>query len=175
MKKIALIIANGSEEIEALTPKDVLVRAGAVCDIVSVSDKIVCCSRGVKVVADKLVKDFDIDEYDGIIIPGGMPGSTNIRDCEKVMLAISKAFSDNKLVAGICASPAVVLKTAGVINGKKATCYPANEFINEIKEVATYTANGVEIDGNVITADGIKSAMDFALKICEYLGIKPKF
>ncbi len=175
MKKIALIIADGTEEIEALTPKDVLDRAGVICEVISVSNKIVCCSHGTNVVCDKLVEDFDIDKYDGIIIPGGMPGSTNIRDCEKVILAIKKAFKENKLVAGICASPAVVLKTAGVIRGKKATCYPLDKFINELKEHAIYTANPVEIDGNIITADGIKSAMAFSLKICEYLGVNPKF
>lgn len=175
MKKIALIMADGTEEIEALTTKDVLVRAGAICDIISVSKEIINCSRGVNVIADKLVKDFSIDEYDGIIIPGGMPGSTNIRDCEKVILAIKKAFNDNKMVAGICASPAVVLKTAGVTINKKVTCYPSEDFINALKDGAIYTGSSVTVDENLITADGIKSAMDFSLAICEFLKIVPKF
>ncbi len=175
MLKIALIMADGTEEIEALTTKDVLIRAGAICDIVSVSNEVIVCSRGVRVVADKMVADFRMSDYDGIIIPGGMPGSTNIRDCAVIIDAIKKAFNDKKLVAGICASPAVVLKHAGILGGKNATCYPADDFISEIKSVATYTADSVTTDGNLITADGIKSAMDFSLAICKFLNIEPKF
>lgn len=175
MKKIALIMADGTEDIEALTTKDVLDRAGAICDIISVSGEIINCSHKTRVVADKMIEDFCIDDYDGIIIPGGMPGSVNIKNCEKVLSSIKKAFLAGKMVAGICASPAVVLKSAGVTSKKRVTCYPAEIFIKEFDGNATYTASSVEIDGNLITANGIKSAMDFSLAICEFLGLSPKF
>ena len=174
MIKISLIMADGTEEIEALTTKDVLVRAGVICDIISVSKEVVNCSRGVKVVADKMVADFHTSDYDGIIIPGGMPGSTNIKNCEKVLNAIREYFNSGKLVAGICASPAVVLAHTGVTSGKKVTCYPLDTFVNQLNQ-AIYTKNSVEVDGNLITADGIKSAMDFSLAICKFLNVEPKF
>ncbi len=174
MIKIALIMADGTEEIEALTTKDVLVRAGVLCDIISVSNEVINCSRGVRVVADKMVKDFSAPDYDGIIIPGGMPGSVNIKNSNIVLNAIREYFDNGKLVAGICASPAVVLAPTSVVNGKRVTCYPAENFISELKN-ATYTKNSVEVDGNLITADGIKSAMDFSLAICKFLGVEPKF
>lgn len=175
MKKIALIMADGTEEIEALTTKDVLVRAGAVCDIISVSKEVINCSRGARIVADKMVKDFCAPDYDGIIIPGGMPGSVNIKNCDMVIDAVKTMFAEGKMVAGICASPAVVLKTAGVTSGRKVTCYPLDTFTNEFNGNATYTAKNVEIDGNLITANGIMSAMDFSLAICKFLKIEPKF
>lgn len=174
MKKIALIFANGTEEIEALTPKDVLFRAGVKCDIVSVSGITPVGSHDIKVVADLTEKDFNIDEYDGIIIPGGMPGSVNIKNSDIIKNAVIKAFNDKKLVAGICASPAVCLKNFGVTKGKKVTCYPAEVFYNEFTQ-ETYTAKDVEVDGNLVTANGIKSAMAFSLAICDFLGVTPKF
>ncbi len=176
MKKIALLFAQGTEEIEALTPYDVLKRAGADCKIFAVQDELLVeGSHGIVVKADKLLSDLDMAEYDGIIVPGGMLGSKNITESQKAIEEISKALAQGKMVASICASPAVVLARHNFIDGKKATCYPAEQFIAEIKKTSTYTASAVEVDGNVITANGIKSAFDFALAICEYLKITPKF
>ena len=76
------------------------------------------------------------------------------------------------MIASICASPAVVLAPFGVLDGKKATCFPAPDFVDVLGK--SYTGKNVEIDGHVITANGPKSAMEFALKICKYLQLKPK-
>ncbi len=173
MKKVAVFFADGTEEIEGLTPVDVLRRAGAVCDIVSVGGEYLEGSHGIVVKADKLVKDINLDEYDALLIPGGMPGAINISKTIKVISAIKKALENKKLVCAICASPAVVLADNGLLNVEKATCYPAPQFVNSLGQ--KYTASDVEISNNVITANGPKSAMVFSLEICKYLGVVPKF
>jgi 4-methyl-5(b-hydroxyethyl)-thiazole monophosphate biosynthesis len=174
MQKIAVIFSNGTEEIEALTPVDVLRRTGAQCDIVSVSGEYPKGSHGIIVKADLTAESLDMDNYDAIVIPGGMPGAEIISNDQAIICALKKAFNENKVVASICASPAVVLAKNGFIDGKTATCYPAPAFI-EMMKVAKYTAGDVERDGNLITANGPKSAMKFALEICSVLGLTPKF
>ena len=174
MKKIAVIVANGTEEIEGLTPVDVLRRAGVCCEVVSVSSKTVKGSHDIPITADKVVDEVDFNEYDGIVIPGGMPGATNISACEKVVLATKEMLASGKVVASICASPAVVLAKNGLIDGKKVTCYPAQAFIDMLSP-CVYTGTAVEVSGNLVTANGPKSAMEFSLEICKLLGVTPKF
>ena len=170
--KIAVIFANGTEEIEGITPVDVLRRADVTCDIVSVSGDTPVGSHGISIKADLLSNELDMDNYDGIVIPGGMPGAVNIANDEYVKNALIKANKEEKMIASICASPAVVLAPFGVLDGKKATCFPAPDFVDVLGK--SYTGKNVEIDGHVITANGPKSAMEFALKICKYLQLKPK-
>ena len=173
MKKIAVIFANGTEEIEGLTPVDVLRRAGVEVDIVSVSGKTPVGSHDIQIVTDKLVNEVDFNNYDGIVIPGGMPGAINIANDDAVVDAIEKMMAENKLVSAICASPAVVLAKRDLLCGQKATCYPAPDFIGALGDL--YTGSDVEVDGNLITSNGPKSAMKFSLAICEKLGVAPKF
>ena len=173
MKKVAVIFANGTEELEALTPVDVLRRAGAECDIISVSGEFPKGSHGIVIKADKCVEDVDLSVYDCIVIPGGMPGATNISATKKVVLAIENALKAGKVVASICASPAVVLADNGLLLCEKATCYPAPIFISSLGQ--KYTDESVTVSENIITANGPKSAMEFSLAICAYLGVTPKF
>ena len=173
--KIALLFADGTEEIEALTPFDYLVRGGAKCDIFSLSGEIINGLHGIKVKADKLIKDLDISEYDGIIVPGGSIGSVTISENTKAVEEIKRAYINGKMVASICASPAVVLAGKEIVKGKKLTCYPAEKFIEVIGKNNTYTGADVEIDGNVITANGVRSSDKFGIAICEYLGLKARF
>ena len=170
--KIAVIFANGTEEIEGITPVDVLRRADVICDIVSVSGDTPVGSHGISIKADLLSNELDMDNYDGIVIPGGMPGAVNIANDEYVKKALIKANNEGKMIASICASPAVVLAPLGILNGRKATCFPASDFVDELGK--SYTGKNVEVDGHVITANGPKSAMEFALEICKYLQLKPK-
>ena len=174
MKKIAVLFSDGTEELEALTPVDVLRRAGADCDIVSICGKFPVGSHNITVKADRLVEENDFAEYDCIVIPGGMPGATKISENACAMNGIKKAIKENKVIASICASPAVVLASNRLIDGKKATCYPAQSFI-QMMSVADYTGADVEVDGNLITANGPKSAMKFSLEICKALSLSPKF
>lgn len=170
MKKIALLFADGTEEIEGLTPVDILRRAGAKCDIVSVGKEFLTGSHGIVIKADKLVRDIDKTEYDAVVIPGGMPGATNIADSKDAISLLDYAVKNDKLVASICASPAVVLANNGFLKGKKATCYPASQFIDMMGE--NYTGADVEIDKNLITANGPKSAFKFSLEIVKALGLE---
>ena len=128
---------------------------------------------GFPILADKVIEEVTLSSYDAVVIPGGMPGATNIANDERVMLALIKMDKDGKLIASICASPAVVLKSSGVLKGKRATCYPAPVFVDMLGE--SYTGNDVEVFENVITANGPKSAMKFALEICKALNLTPKF
>ena len=171
MKKIAVIFANGMEEIEALTPVDLLRRAGIRVDTVSVCGEYPTGSHSVTVKADRIIEETDLLDYDGIVIPGGMPGATNIASNKKVISCIEKFIAQGKLVSSICASPAVVLASNGFLKGKKATCFPAPDFISAMGE--SYTGSDVEVDGNLITANGPKSAMKFAIAICK--AVAPEF
>ena len=174
MTKIAVLIANGSEEIETLTPLDIFRRCeNAVCDLISVSGKTPTCSHGVCVCADKEIEKVNLCDYDAVVIPGGMPGATNIANNERVISALKDLRENKKLIASICASPAVVLAKNGLLGGQKATWYPAPAFIELVGE--NYTGSDVEVGDNLITANGPKSAMQFSLEICKALGLKPKF
>ncbi len=174
MKKIAVLFSNGTEEIEALTPVDVLRRAGVVCDIVSVCGQFPVGSHAITVKADRLIEDIKDNDYDGVIIPGGLPGAQIIADneCAEKMI---KSFVDNaKLVAAICAAPALALGAKGLVDGKNVTCYPSDAFI-ELLKTARYTGVDVEVDGNIITANGPRSAFAFSFAICDFLGVTAKF
>ncbi len=173
MVKVAVIFADGMEEIESLTPIDVLRRAGATVESVSVSGKEVKGSHGISVIADVLVEQVDFDDYDVLIIPGGMPGAVNVSKNVKVINALKSALNSGKVVGAICAAPAVVMGANGLINGKKATCYPSEDFISVLGNA--YTGNAVEVFGNLVTADGPKAAFDFSLAVADLLGLKPKF
>ena len=174
MKKIAVIFANGTEELEALTPVDLLRRCrDTVCDIVSICGEMPIGSHNIVVKADKLIDDFCMDEYDAIVIPGGMPGAVNISQNQKVVESLKQAFNDGKIVASICASPSVVLAHHGLIEGKKVTCYSFKDFVDEFKN-SQYTGKNLQVDGNLITANGPESAFEFAMEIAKSLGLTPK-
>ncbi len=175
MIKIAVFFADGTEELEGITPLDLLRRCeGVDVDSVSVCGKSVTTSHGVIITPDKMVDEVDLLSYDALVIPGGMPGATNIAACNLVSEAIENAEKSGKLIAAICASPAVVLANQRFFKGKKLTCYPAPAFIEMLKN-NDYTAADVEVDGNLITANGPKSAFSFAKAICEYFNLTPKF
>ena len=173
MVKAAVLIADGSEEIEAITPVDVLKRAGAECVLFSVCGEYVQGSHGIVIKADKTVDKLDMSEFDIIIIPGGLLGATNIAKSADAKRAIVKAITERKYIAAICASPAVVLAEKGLLLAKKATCYPAERFISALEE--KYTGAETTVSGIFITASGPRAAMKFALEICKTLGITPKF
>ena len=164
MKKVCLLLAKGFEEIEALTVCDVIRRANIICDLVSIGEKQVESSHGVVVQADKL---FDEDmEYDLVVIPGGMPGATNLRDDERVIKLIKKQNKEGKLIGAICAGPIVIGK-AEIIEGKNITSYPGYE--DELPN-CEYSEDAVVVDGNIITSRGPATAMAFSYKLLEKLG-----
>jgi len=155
--------AEGFEEIEALTIVDVLRRAGITVDMVGVVGSMITGSHGVKVVMDKRLNAVRADDYDGIVLPGGSPGHINLSKSGALKEMIKQMNSKGKLVAAICASPAVLAK-AGVLENKHATIYPGME-----KELPYPRDERVVVDGNVVTSQGPGTALEFALKIVELL------
>ena len=167
MKKVILFLAEGFEEVEALTVVDYLRRKNINVDTVSITeDNKVKGAHDIIVLADKTIDEIkDIGSYDAVIIPGGLPGATNLRDNDKVIDIVKKTDKYSGLVAAICAGP-IVLERAGVINGKNVTSYPG--FEEELKS-GIYIEENVLRDCNIITARGPALAVDFAIEIIEYL------
>ena len=171
MKKVFVHLANGFEEVEAITPVDVLRRAG--CDVTMVSvtgNREVTSARGVAVKADRLFEEVDYTQADVIILPGGQPGSDNLTKHEGLKKIITDLHRQGKMIAAICAAP-MVLANAGILQGKKVTCFPGTE--SKLKG-AICTGNAVEIDGNIITGKAAGAAMKFSLALAEQLIGKPK-
>lgn len=165
--KVIVFLAEGFEEVEALTTVDYLRRKDIIVDTVSIrEDKKVKGAHNILVVADKTIGEVtDLDSYNGIILPGGLPGATNLRDNNRVIEIIKEINEKEKLLAAICAGP-IALERAGVINGKKVTSYPG--FEDELKS-GVYTGENVVRDENIITGRGPALAVDFAIEIVKYL------
>jgi 4-methyl-5(b-hydroxyethyl)-thiazole monophosphate biosynthesis len=167
MKKVILFLAEGFEEVEALTVVDYLRRKDINVDTVSITeDNEVKGAHEIVVLADKTINDIkDIDDYDAVIIPGGLPGATNLRDNDKVIDVVKKINENGKLTAAICAGP-IVLERAGIIKDKEITSYPG--FEDDLKN-GVYIEQNVVRDGSIITARGPALAVDFAIEIIKYL------
>lgn len=161
---IPVFLANGFEEIEALATVDILRRAGLDVVTVGVGSKIPVGSHGIPVCADIEENLLDIYAIDGVVLPGGMPGTTNLEASAVVQKALARAIDNNLLVAAICAAPSI-LGHGGYLNGKKATCYPG--FEQELFG-AIVADGGVVADENIITASGAGVAVDFALELVRY-------
>ncbi|MDX9801907.1 MAG: DJ-1/PfpI family protein [Spirochaetia bacterium] len=168
-KKVLCILAEGFEEIEAVTPIDLLRRAGIEVVAAGLSGIDITGSHGITVLADCELDEAD-DDFDGVIIPGGLPGSTNIAGNAQAIGFISKMFDNGKLVAAICAAPAVVLGKAGILTGKKVTCAPG--FVEKLPSDAVFTEGRVVTDKNIITSRGPGSAAEFAGAIITYFSGK---
>ncbi len=166
-KKILVLLADGFEEIEAVTCVDVLRRASLEVATASISKRrMVCGSHGIKIQADIKLSDFSGLPH-ALVLPGGMPGAKNLSKSLSVINLIKRCHKNRKIVAAICASPAVVLVPAGVLTGKKVTCYP--EFGKGFDAKTTYIDKKVVMDDNIITSQGPGTTFYFALKIVEAL------
>jgi len=162
--QIAVHLADGFEEIEAVTIIDVLRRADIDVSVVSVTGKLeVTGAHQLKVIADLLFEEVNYDEISMIVLPGGMPGATNLDAHLGLTEQITKFNAANKSLAAICAAP-LVLGNLGVLEGKKAVCYPGFERYLKGAEVI---AIPVVESGNVITGRGVGAALEFALKIVD--------
>lgn len=166
MSKIGIFMADGCEEIEGLTVVDLLRRAGIEIEMISMNGQpMVTGSHGISFIADAMKENADFTSYDGIVLPGGMPGTTNLAGDELVTGIIREFAEGGKLVAAICAAPSV-LGVAGVLAGKQATCYPGFE---DKLTGAQFVKEPVVTDGNIITSRGLGTAIDFAASIVAYL------
>jgi len=169
MKKVYVFLADGFEDVEALIPVDVWRRGGLDVTTVSISDfPLVNSAHGVNVEADIMFEQGEFEDADLIFLPGGMPGASNLFAHKGVCKAVVDQFAAGKKVAAICASPAVVLAPLGILEGKKATCYPG--FENVLAENnATYTGNLFTVDGNVTTGEGPAAAFPIAYELLAQL------
>ena len=165
MKKVYVFLADGFEDVEALIPIDVLRRGGVDVTTVSISDfPLVNSAHGVNIEADIMFEQGDFTDADLIFLPGGMPGASNLFAHKGVCKAVVDQFAAGKKVAAICASPAVVLAPLGILEGKKATCYPGFEGVLA-ENNATYTGALFTVDGNVTTGEGPAAAFPFAYEL----------
>ena len=165
MSKIGIFMADGCEEIEGLTVVDIVRRAGIDITTISISDKKeVAGAHGITFLADAKKDEVDFSALDGIVLPGGMPGTINLGADETVDKVIREFAAGGKLVAAICAAPSV-LGQAGILNGKHATSYPG--FEPKLTGAVT-SEDPVVQDGNVITSRGMGTAIAFALEIVSY-------
>lgn len=167
--KVMVLLAEGFEEVEALTVVDYLRRMDIGADMVSVTDdRNVKGAHGVEVVTDKELEDLDLSQYEGIVIPGGLPGAENLKKNSKVIEAVREFNHDKRLVAAICAGP-IVLEEAGILEGNDYTCYPGFEKV--IKQ-GNHKEENVVRDGNIITSRGPALAGDFAIEIVNFIAGK---
>ena len=170
MKKVAVMLADGFEEIEALTVVDVLRRARVECDMVSIGELSVKGAHNIEINADKTISK-NLEDYDMIVCPGGLPGAEYLSKNEILIDTIRKFDKmENKFIAAICAAPALVLTSAGIEKDKVVTSYPGEEFENMLED-ANYTDELVVVNGNLITSRGPATALLFAYKILDVLGI----
>ena len=164
---VGIFLAEGFEELEAVSVITVLRRAGALVLLVSVtSERQVTGARGISMIADQLISETKFSSFDMIVLPGGMPGAANLAKTPALMEAI-KEFSENgKWVAAICAAPAEVLGKAGLLAGHKATGYPGSEK-NLID--AEVLSDKVVVSGGFVTSKGPGTALPFAFALVTIL------
>lgn len=166
-KRIVVVLADGFEEIEALSPIDMLRRAGAHVTVAGLGKKIIVSSHRVTFVADAIFEQVAGQDWDGIILPGGGKGAEHLSQSESVLTTSVRLFAEGKLVAAICAAPAVVLGASGILEGRHVTCFPGAD--KAAPAIAFDHSRRVIADGNLITSQGAGTALDFAMEIVGYL------
>jgi 4-methyl-5(b-hydroxyethyl)-thiazole monophosphate biosynthesis len=165
-KRVLVVLAEGFEEIEAVIPIDVLRRLEFDVTVAGLIDSVVTGAHGLAFNADCMFDNVDAADFDAVLLPGGMPGSANLRDNISLGEFIIEMYDAGKLVTAICAAP-IALGKAGILKGKKATCYPGFE---DQLDCGEYTANRTEVAGNVITGKGPGAAFEFVVKVATALG-----
>lgn len=165
-KRVMVVLAEGSEELEAVAVIDILRRAKAELDVVAVGEKVLSLSKGLRIVAEKSLSEVKDSLYDAIVLPGGMPGSENLRDSKELIEILRRHLLNGSIIAAICASPALVLDYHGLTAGRRISCHPS--FSHAVKN-GIYVDQPVTVDGNIITAKGAGYSIEFALKLLEVL------
>jgi len=165
MKTALILFAEGSEELEAVTIVNILRRGGVDVTLAGLHDGPLRGSRGTVLLPDTTLDKAQAHQYDMVILPGGQPGTNHLKADTRVLKLVRQMHAADKYVAAICAAPSV-LATAGLLDGKRATCYPT--CLDEFPSVSLQTSAVVE-DGKLITSRGPGTAMDFALVLLERL------
>jgi 4-methyl-5(b-hydroxyethyl)-thiazole monophosphate biosynthesis len=166
-RKILVPLAEGFEMLEALSVVDVFRRAGAHVDLVTITgNRQVISSHGVPVITDKYISDCVSEEYDLIVLPGGIPGSENLANSVALQTLLKKQNDAGRLYGAICAAPALVLGRQGLLDDKDATCHPL--FVEHLPS-QEHTDKSVVVDKNCVTARGAGASIEFSLKLLEVL------
>ncbi|PKM30485.1 MAG: DJ-1 family protein [Gammaproteobacteria bacterium HGW-Gammaproteobacteria-12] len=168
MSKRALIaVADGVEDLECVTLIDVLRRADVEVLVASIEERrMITCARGTRLTADAMLVDVLAQDFDLIVLPGGMPGAQHLADFEPLAERVRKQAKAGELFAAICAAPALALQSYGVLKQRRMTCYPA--FSDRLSG-CTFVDETVVVDGNCITSQGPGTALAFALTLVEQL------
>ena len=168
MSKRALItIADGVEEIETVTLLDVLRRAEIEVVLASIETRrMINCAHGTRLTADTMLVDVLAQDFDLIVLPGGMPGAQRLADHQPLAERVRQQAGEGKLFAAICAAPALALQAYGVLKQRRMTCYPV---FSERLSGCTFVDQPVVVDGNCITSQGPGTALEFALTLVEQL------
>ncbi len=170
MGKVAILLAPGFEELEAVTVIDVLRRGGVEVVIAGLTPEPVPSARDVKIVPDTTVEALDPAELDLVVLPGGIPGVENLKKDPRVKKLIEEVRARGKRCAAICAAPGA-LAAFGVLEGKRATIYPS---LKDQLKGAKLEEAPVVVDGDVVTSQGPGTAMAFAFKLLELLAGQEK-
>jgi len=165
-QKVLVPVAQGIEEMEAITIIDVLRRAGAEVTVASVDEPEIHAARGIVFKADCLISDCMDMTFDLIALPGGIPGAENLKNSEPLARLLDKQAGENRYYAAICASPAVVLHSRGLVTPGKVTCHPG---FSHLIDNGNIVDEPVVVEGNCITSKGAGTALDYALKLVELL------
>lgn len=165
-KRILVVLAQGFEDIEGVTAIDVLRRAQVEVVVKGLGSQKIKGSRGTVILTDMLFEPGD-ENFDALVLPGGMPGASNLAASQELKSYILRFHAQNKIIAAICASPAIVLAPVGILKNKSATCFPGmqSHFSNDVM----FRDERVVVDANVITSQGPGTAIDFALTVVEKL------
>jgi 4-methyl-5(b-hydroxyethyl)-thiazole monophosphate biosynthesis len=172
MLHVLVPLAQGCEELEAITITDLLVRAGISVTTCGLDERPVKASRGTTIIPDTSINDVMTETFDLIVLPGGLPGADHLRDNAQLQTLMKKQAEENKYLAAICAAPKA-LAQAGLLDGKTATSYPGVLEALDNKNISI-SSSAVEIDGNIVTSRGPGTAMEFALTLIELLEGKEK-
>jgi len=164
--KVLVPIADGTEEIEAVCIIDVLRRAGAEVTVASVGTLQITASRGVRIVADRLIAECVDEVFDLIVLPGGIPGAEHLRDSPELKALLQRQKEENRWYGAICAAPAVVLEEHGLLEGTRATSHPA--FMDRLAPGSADDAR-VVVDGRCATSRGPGTALEFAIELVALL------
>ena len=170
--KVLVPLAQGCEELEAVTITDLLTRAGIKVYTAGLDKEVVVASRGMKLLPDFVIDDVLNEDFDMVVLPGGLPGADHLNNDQRIQNLIKTMAEKNKYTAAICAAPRV-LSTAGLLDGKHATSFPG-ALDNFPATGMTYEDKPVVIDGKVVTSKGPGTAMEFALTLIELLLGKEK-
>lgn len=167
MPRVLVPLAQGCEELEAVTIIDLMRRAGIEVVVAGLTSGIIKASRGMQLVPDTTLDAALHEEYDMVVLPGGMPGAKHLKDDARIIALLQKMAGAGRYTAAICAAP-TVLAAAGILSGKTATGYPG--FLDKMNlHDVTLSTDAVVRDGRVITSRGPGTAMDFALTLVEIL------